>query len=92
MWPLLFNFSHGSRGTISTLVVNPINGLPQRPLKSFLHLVQSPFGIFALGESFPEVFLFLFELLMITAHSLRPMGEDVDYSELGREVTVAIPL
>ena len=92
MCPLLFNFFGGSRGTISTLVVNPINGLTGRPFKSFLHLVQSPFGIFALGESFPEVFLFLFEQLRITAHSLGPMGEGVDYTELGREVMVAIPL
>ena len=55
---ITLNFFSGSRGTVSTLVVNPINGLTGRPVKSFLHLVQSPFGIFALGESFPEVFLF----------------------------------
>ena len=89
---LTLNFLGGSRGTIGTLVVNPINGLTGRPVESFLHLVQSPFGIFALGESFPEVFLFLFEQLRITAHSFGPMGEGVDYTELGREVMVAIPL
>ena len=53
---LILNFSGGSRGTIGTLVVNPINGLNGRPVEPFLHLVQSPLGIFALGESFPEVF------------------------------------
>ena len=90
--PLTLNFFGCSRGTISTLVVNPINGLTGRPVKSFLHLVQSPFGIFVLGESFPEVFLFLFEQLRITAHSFGPMGEGFDYTELGREVMVAIPL
>ena len=56
--PLTLNFFGGSRGTVGTLVVNPINGLTGIPVQSFLlYLVQSPFGIFALGESFPEVFL-----------------------------------
>ena len=54
---LTLNFFSGSRGTIGALVVNPINGLTGRPVESYLHLVQSPFGILALGESFPEVFL-----------------------------------
>ena len=76
---LTLNFFGGSRGTIGTLVVNPINRLTGRPVESFLHLVQSPFGIFALGESFPEVFFFLFEQLRITAHSFGPMGEGVNY-------------
>ena len=92
MCPLLFNFFGGSRDTIGTLVVNAINSLTGRPVKSFVHLAQSPFGIFALGESFPEVFLFLFEQLRITAHSFGPMGEGVDYTKLGREVMVALPL
>ena len=89
---LTLNFSGVSRGTIGTLVVNPINGLTGRPVEPFLHLVQSPFRIFALGESFPEVFFFLFEQLRITAHSFGPMGEGVDYTKLGREVMMAIPL
>ena len=89
---LTLNFSGGCRGTIGTLVVNPINGLAGRPVEPFLYLVQSPFAIFALGESFPEVFLFLFEQPRITAHSFGSMGEGVDYTKLGREVMVAIPL
>ena len=89
---LTLSFSDGSRGTISTLVVNPINGHTGRPVEPFLHLVQSPLGIFALSESFPEVFLFLFEQLRITAHSFGPMGEGGNNTELGREVMVAIPL
>ena len=89
---LTLNFYGGSRGTIGTLVANPINILTGRPVEPFLHLVQSPFGILALGESFPEVFLFLFEQLRIVAHSFGPMGEGVDYTELSREVMVAIPL
>ena len=89
---LTLNFFGGSRGTIVTLVVNPINSLTGRPVESFVHLVQSPFGIFALGESFPEWFFFLFEQVRITAHSFGPMVEGVDYTELGRELMVAIPL
>ena len=88
---LTLNFSGGSRDTIGTLVANPINGLTGRPVEPFLHLVQSLLGIFALGESFPEVFFFLFEQLRITAHSFAPMGEGVDYTKLGKEVMVAIP-
>ena len=85
-------FSGGSRGTVSILVVNPINGLTGRPVEPFLHLVQSPLGILTFGESLPEVFLFLFEQLRIAAHSLGPMGEGVNNTKLGREVMVAIPL
>ena len=86
---LTLDFSSGSRGT---LVVSPINGLTGRPVECFLHLVQSPFRIFVLGESFPEVFLFLFEQLRIAAHSFGPVGEGVDNMELGREVVVGVPL
>ena len=85
-------FSGGSRGTVSILVVNPINGLTGRPVEPFLHLVQSPLGILTFGESLPEVFLFLFEQLRIAAHSLGPMGEGVNNTKRGREVMVAIPL
>ena len=89
---LTLNISGGSRGTVSTLVVNCINGLTGRPVESFLHLVQSPLWILAFGESLPEVFFFLFEQLRIAAHSLGPMGEGVDNTKFGREVMVAIPL
>ena len=89
---LILNFSGGSRGTVSTLVVNPINGLTGRPVEPFLHLVQSPFGILAFGDSLPVVFFFLFEELRIAAHCLGPMGEGVNNTKLGREVMVAIPL
>ena len=87
---LTLNFFGYSRGTCGTLAISPINGLTGRPVESFLHLVQNPFGIFTLGESFPEVFFF--EQHRITAHSFGPMGEGVDNTKLGREVVVAIPL
>ena len=89
---LTLDFSCGSRDTCGTLVVSPINGLTGRPVESFLHLVQSPFRIFTLAESFPEVFLFLFEQLRIAAYSFGPVGEGVDYTELGREVVMDVPL
>ena len=47
---LTLNFSGGNRGTCGTLAINPINCLTGRPVESFLHLVQSLFGIFAWGE------------------------------------------
>ena len=88
---LTLNFSSGSRGTVRTLVVNPISNLTGRPVEPFLHFVQSPLWVLALGESLPEVFFFLFEQLRIAAHSLGPMGEGVNDTKLGREVMVAIP-
>ena len=89
---LTLDFSGGSRGAVSSLVVNPINGLTGRPVEPFLHLVQSPLGILAFDESRPEVFFLLYEQLRIAAHSLGPMGEGVNNTKLGREVMVAIPL
>ena len=88
---ITLDFSSGSRGTCGTLVVSPINGLTGWPGESFLYLVQSPFRIFTLDESFPDVFLFLFKQLRIATHSFGPMGEGVDYTKLGREVVMAIP-
>ena len=89
---LTLNFSGGSRGTFSTLVINPINGLTGGLVEPFLHFVQNPLGILAFSESLPEMFFFLFEQLRIAAHCLGPMGEGVDNTKLGREVMVAIPL
>ena len=56
---LTLNFSGGSRGTGSTLVINPINSLTGGLVKPFLHFVQSPLGILAFSESLPEMFFFL---------------------------------
>ena len=68
---LIFDFIVGRLGTISA----PIIDLSGRPVKSFLHLVQSPFGVFAFGESLSEVVLFLLEQLRLAAHSGGPMGK-----------------
>ena len=44
-----FNFIGSRLVTCSGLVVSPISNLHGGLVKPFLHLVQSPFGIFALG-------------------------------------------
>ena len=65
------------------IVSAPIINLSGRPVKSFLHLVQSPLGIFTLGESLPEVILFLLEQLRIAAHGGGPTGEGLNDTKLG---------
>ena len=61
----------------------PIIDLSERPVESFLHLVQSPFRVFAFGESLPEVILFLLEQLRLAAHSGGTMGEGLDNTKFG---------
>ena len=89
---LTLNFSSGSRGTVSTLVIIPINGLTGGLVEPFLHFVQSPLGIPAFSESLPEMIFFLFGQLRIAAHCLGPMGEGVNDTKFGRELMLAIPL
>ena len=52
--PLVLHFMVSRLG----IVVAPTIDLPGRPVESFLHLLQSPLRIFAVGESLPEVLLF----------------------------------
>ena len=65
------------------IVIAPIIDLSGRPVESFLHLVQSPFGVVTFCESFPEVILFFLKQLRITAHCGSPMGEGLDDNKLG---------
>ena len=65
------------------IIVAPIIDLSGRPVESFLHLVQSPFGVVAFGESFPEVLFFFLKQLGIAAHGGCPVGEGLDDTELG---------
>ena len=83
MLPLYFNFFGDRLGSCSALVVNLINDLTGRPVGSFLHLVQSPFRIFAFSESLPDVVLFQLEQLMLATYCLDPMGEGVDNTKFG---------
>ena len=64
-------------------IAAPIIDLSGRPVKPFLHLVQSPFGVVTFGESFPEVLLFFLKQLRIAAHGGGPVGEGLDDTELG---------
>ena len=73
----VFNLIGGRLGTCGA----PFTNLSGRPIGSFLHLVQSPFGIFAFGKSIPEMVLFLLEQLRLAAHCGGPMVEGVDYTE-----------
>ena len=77
--PFILHFMGSRLGT----VVAPIISLPGRPVKSFLHLVQSPFRIFAVGESLPEVLLFFLEQLRLAAYSGGHVGEGLDDTEFG---------
>ena len=77
--PLVLHFMVSKLGSI----VAPIIVLPGRPVKSFLHLVQSPLRIFTLGESLPEVIFFFLEQLRIASHAGGPMGEGLDNTEFG---------
>ena len=80
---LSFDFTGDRLGSCSALVISPINDLTGRLVKSFLHPVQSPFGIFAFSESLPEVVLFLLEKLRLATHCFGPMGEGVDGTKFG---------
>ena len=76
---LISDFIGGKLGTCNA----PIPNLSGRPVESFLHLVQSPFGIFPFSESLPEMVLYLLEQLRFAAHCGGPMGEGVDYTKFG---------
>ena len=67
-----FNFIGNRLGACGALADSPIIDLLGRPGKSFLHLVQNPFGVFTIGESFPVMIHFL--ELRIATNSFGPMG------------------
>ena len=65
--------------------VAPIIDLSGRPVKSFLHFVQGPFGVVTFSESFPEVLFLLLEQLRIAAHCGSPMGEGIPVNRCHRQ-------
>ena len=73
---------HSLVGRLGIIVASIID-LSGRPVKSFLHLVQSPLGVITVGESFSEVLLFFLKQLRITAHGGSPMGEGLDDTKFG---------
>ena len=73
---LVFSFISGRLGTCGA----PISGLSGGLVKSFLHLVQSPFGIFAFGENLPEMVFFLLEqfcLLQDSTNRMRNLHQNI---------------
>ena len=66
---LTLNFSGGSRGTVSTLVINPIKGLTGGLVEPFLHFVQSPLGILAFSESLPKMSRYIKESIFIRVNN-----------------------
>ena len=65
-------------GACSALIVSPISNLLGGPVMPFLHLVQSPFRVFTLGECLPENDPFLCKEAQDCYTLLEPMGEGVD--------------
>ena len=78
---LCFDSIGDSLGTCGALVINLINSLTGRLVKSFHHLVRSSFRIFTFSESLPKVVHFLLEQLRPAAHCFGPMGEGIDDTE-----------
>ena len=70
-----FNFIGSGLGASSALAVSPIIDLTGRPNKSFLHLVQSPFGVDTIGKSFPETLHLFLQELRIATDCSGPTGE-----------------
>ena len=87
-----FDFIGDSLGNWGALVINPFIDLTGALVESFLHLVQSPFRIFAFSGSLPKVVHFLLEQLRLAAHCFGHMGEGVYDTKFGWEVMVTIPL
>ena len=58
-------------------IVAPIIDLSGRPVKSFLHFVQGPFGVVAFSESFPEVLFLLLEQLRDCCTTVEALWERV---------------
>ena len=80
-----FKFIDGELGACSALVVSSINNLPGWPVKPFLHLVQSPFWVFTLGEC-------LLEVILLFALCLGPMVEGANNTKFGWGVVVIVLL
>ena len=89
---LCFDFIGNRLCTCGTLAVSPIIDLPGRPVKSFLHLVQSPVGVFTMGKCLPDMVHFLLEKVSIAAYSFGPMSESNNDTIFSQEMMVAIPL
>ena len=86
------NFIGSGLGACSALAVSPITDLIGWPSKSFLHLVQSPFGIATICKSFPEMLHFCLEEFRIAPDCFGPMGKGTNDTIFGWEMMVTVPL
>ena len=75
-----FDFISSGLGTCGALAVSPTIDLTGRPVKPFLYLVQSPFGVFTLGDCLPVMFHF-FVKIRIATNCFGPMGEGTNYTK-----------
>ena len=75
-----FNFIGNRLGAWSALAISPIIGLTGRPSKSFLPLVEGPFGLFTTNMCFPEIIHFFLEKLRIVTNSFFHIGEGANDS------------
>ena len=87
-----FNFIGKRLDTCSALATSPIIDQTGWPGKSFLYLVQSPFGVITISTCFPEMLLFFSEKLRIATNSFGPMGESTNDTIFSWEMMVAVPL
>ena len=87
-----FNFNGNRLGASSALATSSIIDLTGWPGESFLHLVQSPFGVFTISNCFPKMLHFVLENLRIATNSFGPMGESTNNTIFNWEMMVAVPL
>ena len=87
-----FNFIGIILDACGALATSPVIDLTGWPGKFFLHLVESPFGVFTISKCFPEMFHFFLEKLRIATNSFGPMGESNNDSVFSWEMMVAVPL
>ena len=86
------NFIGNGLSTCGPLAVSPIIDLTGWPGKSFLHLVQSPLGVFTIGKCFPEMLHFFLEKLRIATDCFGPTGQSTDDTIFSWEMMVTVPL
>ena len=77
-----FDLNGNRMGTCGTLAVGPIIDLTGWLGKPFLHLVQSPFGVFTMGKYFPEVLYFFMEKMDCYCPRAQSISQHADAGQL----------
>ena len=89
---LTLNFSGGSRGTVGTLVTNPIIASLEGLLSLFSTLFKAHLGYLHLVRAFLRCSFSFLSSSGLLHTVLGPIGECVNDTKFSREVMVAIPL